>query len=177
VDARGRSQLEALRTPTRNEIGLRACGQKKLRKQHLEFAAMEYPNLVDKCVGERVRSQRIALHMSEESLAVAVGTTVQELRNWEAGTTRIGSKGLMDLTRFLDAPPAFFFPDEHAGGLRREARSKETPPSHSVGAETSVEVSRLVQAFAGIGDPRFREVFIKLAQTMARMEVGGELDS
>ena len=70
---------------------------------------MKSGNPVDKHVGARVRSRRIVLGMSPKNLADAVGTTVQQVDQWEAGTTRIGSKRLMELTKILGVNAAFFF--------------------------------------------------------------------
>ena len=81
---------------------------------------MNSGNPVDKQVGGRVRSRRIALGMTTEKLAVALGTTVQQVQQWEAGTARIGAAQLQKLTKILNVDATFFFRDEPPNGLKGE---------------------------------------------------------
>jgi transcriptional regulator with XRE-family HTH domain len=123
--------------------------------------------------GDRVQSRRIALDMTQENVADALGTTIQQLQKWEAGTSHIGIDRLRELTRILDVRPAFFFPDNALGGLPGEVSQKETLPSPSIfGAEQSEEVSRLSRAFGSIRDPAFRATVIELAERLAGIGIG-----
>jgi transcriptional regulator with XRE-family HTH domain len=90
-----------------------------------ELAADNLANPVDMQVGGRLRSRRIALNMSAESFARASGTTPERLREWEAGTSRIGAARLLELTKILDVNPAFFFANERHGGLNGKAGPRE----------------------------------------------------
>jgi DNA-binding transcriptional regulator YiaG len=72
---------------------------------------------VDKLVGERLRSRRIALGLSDKDLAAALGTTVKKLQQWEAGIGRIGGARLLKLTEILDVDSVYFFADESPNGL------------------------------------------------------------
>jgi len=129
---------------------------------------MKTTNFVDGYVGDRVQSRRIALNMTRESAADALGTTVQQLQKWEAGTSRIGADRLLELTQILDVSPAFFFPHDAPGSLSGEAGQKETLPSPSFFSPAQfAEVSRLTRAFGGIGDPAFRAAVIELAERLA----------
>ena len=73
-----------------------------------ELAADNLANPVDRQVGGRLRSRRTALNMSAESFAQDSGATPQQLREWEAGTSRIGAARLLELAKILDVNPAFF---------------------------------------------------------------------
>jgi len=79
-------------------------------------------NPVDRQVGGRLRSRRIALNMSAESFAQASGTTPQRLREWETGTSRIGAARLLELTKILDVNPAFFR-DRASRRVERQSRA------------------------------------------------------
>ena len=125
-------------------------------------------NPVDKRVGDRARSRRVALGMSQEKLAASLGTAVPQLQEWEAGTTRVGAGRLLELARILDVEPAFFFSAEHDDPWHGEEALSLQP----VGPAPPAEVSRLMRAFAGIGNPEFREIVIKLVETAAGGAVG-----
>jgi transcriptional regulator with XRE-family HTH domain len=116
--------------------------------------------------GDRVQSRRIALDLTQGNVAHALGTTVHQMQQWEAGTSRIGADRLLELTQVLDVSPAFFFPDDVPAGSSG-AGQKETPRSLSVSAAQFAEVSRLTHAFGGIGDPAFRAAVIELAERLA----------
>jgi transcriptional regulator with XRE-family HTH domain len=135
---------------------------------------MKSGNPVDKHVGGRVRSRRIVLGMSPENLAGAVGTTAQQVDQWEAGTSRIGSKRLMELTKILGVNAAFFFADSEPDEPSGATGLKETPWSQSMlGSTPSLETLRLIRAFASIKNRAFREVIVKLVETLAKKESGG----
>ena len=135
---------------------------------HNPELAADLANPVDRQVGGRLRSRRIALNMSEESLARASGTTIQRLREWEAGTSRIGATRLLELTKILDVNPAFFFANERHGGLNGEVGPSEARRLDSIfRSEPSVEVFRLIRAFASIESQSSREAVIKFAETKA----------
>lgn len=135
---------------------------------------MKSGNPVDKHVGARVRSRRIVLGMSPKNLADAVGTTVQQVDQWEAGTTRIGSKRLMELTKILGVNAAFFFANSESNKPSGVTGLEATLWSQSIlGSTPSLETLRLVRAFASIKNRAFREVIVKLVETMAKTESGG----
>jgi len=137
---------------------------------------MKSDNPVDRHVGSRVRSRRIVLGMSPKNLADALGTTAQQVDQWEAGTTRIGSKRLTELTKILGVNAAFFFADSEPNEPSGETGLKATLWTQSVlGSMPSLETLRLIRAFASIKNRAFREVIVKLAETMAKTE-NGKLD-
>ena len=134
---------------------------------------MKSPNPTDRHVGGRVRSRRIALGMSPKNLADALGTTVQKVQQWEAGTSRTGSARLLELTKILGVNSAFFFADSEPNETIGEAGWIETLSSQSIlGSTPSLEALRLIRAFSGIPNRAFREVIVKLVETMAKTENG-----
>jgi transcriptional regulator with XRE-family HTH domain len=125
-------------------------------------------SLVDKSVGSRIRSRRIELGLSQDHLASALGTTVAQIGSWEAGTSRIGASRLWTLAKFLDVPPWFFFEETYPESFNREDGPTISPgPDPLLGSEPSLEVLRLLRAFAGIEDSADRQVVIDLAETLA----------
>jgi transcriptional regulator with XRE-family HTH domain len=135
---------------------------------------MKSGNPVDKHVGGRVRSRRIVLGMSPENLADAVGTTAQQVDQWETGTSRIGSKRLIELTKILGVNAAFFFADSEPNESNGATGSKATLWSQSIlGSTPSLETLRLIRAFTSIKNRAFREAIVKLVETMAKTESEG----
>ena len=130
---------------------------------------MESGNPVDRHVGGRVRSRRIVLGMSPKDLADALETTVQQVQQWEAGTSRIGATRLMKLTKILGVNAAFFFadsePNEPSGEIGLQATSQSI-----LGSTPSLETLRLIRAFASIKNRGFRNMIVKLVETMAKRQ-------
>jgi transcriptional regulator with XRE-family HTH domain len=128
---------------------------------------MNLPNPVDRHVGDRIRSRRVALGISPEFLADALGATVQQAQQWEAGTSRVGSTRLLELAKILDVDSAFFFSDAQSDGQHGKAESDEPLPLSVLRTPPALEGLRLVRGFARIENRAFREVVIKLVETMA----------
>src|SRR3954465_2496898 len=72
------------------------------------------PSLTDIHVGSRMRMRRMALGMSQEKLAKALGLTFQQVQKYERGANRMASSRLQQAADVLGVAAAFFF--EGAGG-------------------------------------------------------------
>ena len=79
------------------------------------------PLSVDLYVGQRVRSARIELGMSQEKLGNALNLTFQQVQKYEKGTNRIGCSRLMQVAIALRKPVTWFFEGApgSAGSLNR----------------------------------------------------------
>jgi transcriptional regulator with XRE-family HTH domain len=144
---------------------------KHLASHGKAMGIMESGNPVDKHVGGRVRSRRIVLGMSPKDLADAIETTVQQVQQWEAGTSRIGATRLMKLTKILGVNAAFFFADSEPNEPSGAIVLKETLSSQSIlGSMTSLDTLRLIRAFASIKNRGFRNMIVKLVETMAKRQ-------
>ncbi len=66
---------------------------------------------VDKHVGQRVRMRRIQLGMSQEKLGHSLGLTFQQVQKYEKGANRISAGKLVEISKALKVPVAFFFQD------------------------------------------------------------------
>ena len=91
-----------------------------------DVAAQSTPNPIDLHVGARVRMRRKFLGVSQERLAHALGLTFQQVQKYERGTNRISASKLFEISRFLEAPVAYFFQ-----GLPSEVEDKEFSESQS----------------------------------------------
>ena len=86
---------------------------------------MKSDNPLDKHVGGRVRLRRIVLGLRPKDLTDALETTVQQVQQWEAGTSCIGSTQLSKLANILGVNAAFFFADSDPNEPSGEIGLKE----------------------------------------------------
>lgn len=70
---------------------------------------MKDPDAIDLYVGQRVRARRVAMGMSQEKLADALGLTFQQVQKYEKGTNRISCSKLVVIAKALRTHPAYFF--------------------------------------------------------------------
>ena len=89
--------------------------------------AMKAPNSIDEEVGAKIRSIRLQIPMSQETLAGQIGTTFQQLQKYEKGRNRVSASRLVMIAKALGVPAASLLPDED----RRPARHRKpiTPPA------------------------------------------------
>jgi len=64
---------------------------------------------VDISIGQRLRSRRLELGISQTGLADAMGVTFQQVQKYEKGTNRISPSRLMMASSLLGVPPHSFF--------------------------------------------------------------------
>jgi transcriptional regulator with XRE-family HTH domain len=123
---------------------------------------MDLSNRVDEQIGGRMRSQRLALGMSPEQLARALGATVQQILHWEAGLTRIAT---------FEVDSSFFFATAPPTALMGEAGSKDgISPQPLSGSIAPSDHSRMMRAFVNIRRREFREALVKLVETIAETD-------
>ena len=66
------------------------------------------PNPTDQHVGNRVRSRRLMMKMSQTELSHRLGLSWQQVQKYEKGTNRIGASRLHQISHILQVSPAFF---------------------------------------------------------------------
>ncbi|MFN3890057.1 MAG: helix-turn-helix domain-containing protein [Beijerinckiaceae bacterium] len=130
------------------------------------------PNNVDVNVGARVRTRRLAVGLTQDKLAKAVGITFQQIQKYEKGVNRIGAGRLQDISRVLGAPVSFFYADlpDVMNERVREARPDERPPAPKAPepSEQSAEALRLIKGFLKIKDPEVRRHVMALVEALSR---------
>jgi transcriptional regulator with XRE-family HTH domain len=67
------------------------------------------PDLIDQKVGLNVRTRRIQLGMSQDTLGERLGVSLQQVQKYEKGTNRIGSSRMVRIATALQAPVSFFY--------------------------------------------------------------------
>ena len=132
-------------------------------------------NPIDVHVGERLRTRRTLLGLSQTTVADAMGLSFQQLQKYEKGTNRLSASRLYDLSQILGVDMAYFF-DEMDQATKKASpaqinRLKSTPtsqtPSRSEHPLHRRETLELVRAYYRISDPAIRTHLRKLIESTA----------
>jgi transcriptional regulator with XRE-family HTH domain len=105
-------------------------------------------------IGGRVRELRTAAGLSQQVLADLINVTYQQVRNYEAGETRITAARLYSITQALKVDFAGFFE-----GLSMPERQAPAPEQHLF--------LDLAQNFRAIRDVKHREAICLLTRLLA----------
>ena len=74
---------------------------------------------IDQYVGARIREGRLALNLSQEQLARALGVSFQQIQNYERGANGVAAVRLFDICKILNVSLASMFPQHRANDLPR----------------------------------------------------------
>ena len=139
----------------------------------------EQPNPVDIHVGERLKSRRSLLSMSQEKLADAVGITFQQVQKYERGTNRVSASRLWQFSKVLSVPISYFFENySEKGDAKTLAFGLADNEQEGFLAEADLmskkETIDLVREYYSIPDEKMRRDLLKMIKTMAAsMRDGG----
>jgi transcriptional regulator with XRE-family HTH domain len=120
------------------------------------------PHQIDLHVGNRLRTRRLVLGMSQEKLGERLGITFQQIQKYEKGTNRVSASKLLAAAGVLSVPVSYFFEDQvsEPDGITREVDEIGT-------FLLSKEGVALNQAFVQIKDPLVRKKVVALAKVLA----------
>ncbi len=125
------------------------------------------PNWTDKHVGNRIRTRRLMLNMSQNKLARTIGVTFQQVQKYEKGSNRVGASRLLHIASALQVPIDFFFqglpPPDGASG-RKDDESYDAYVSDFC---ASSDGRSLAGAFMQIRSPKLRRCIVGLIQEIA----------
>jgi transcriptional regulator with XRE-family HTH domain len=110
-------------------------------------------------VGRKVRSRRLELGLSQESVADNLGVTFQQLQKYEKGMNRVAAGTLFKLAKILKTRPEALMPP-----FERGAAQAETP--------VPAKVKKLLDAFEDLSPVEQRMCVIALMDMLA-MPGGG----
>ncbi len=120
-------------------------------------------NAIDKKLGQRVRTRRLEIGMSQERLAELLGVTFQQVQKYEKGVNRIAASRLHDIAASLDMPIARFF--EGLGG-RASAGVAESSRDYIDDALATPEGAQLMVLFASIKSKKVRRQVLELVKAL-----------
>jgi len=128
-------------------------------------------NAIDKKIGQRVRTRRLEIGMSQERLAELLGVTFQQVQKYEKGVNRIAASRLHGIANALDMPVARFF--EGLTGAR--AVGVAEPRQEFVDDVLATpEGTQLMQLFASIKSIKVRRRVIELVKALSEEAADGK---
>lgn len=128
-------------------------------------------NAIDRRLGQRVRTRRLEIGMSQEKLAEILGVTFQQVQKYEKGVNRIAASRLFDISGALDMPVARFFDGitpSRGGAVAEEATG------YIQDALATPEGMQLMSLFASIQSPRVRRRVVELVRALAEESAKGD---
>jgi transcriptional regulator with XRE-family HTH domain len=123
-------------------------------------------NAVDRKVGQKVRSRRLEIGMSQERLAELLGVTFQQVQKYEKGVNRIAVSRLWDISIALEMPVSRFFEGVSARGVA------EGRQDYVDDALATPEGAQLMALFATIKSPKVRRKVVELVRTLTEEDSG-----
>ncbi|MCW5750663.1 MAG: helix-turn-helix transcriptional regulator [Alphaproteobacteria bacterium] len=112
---------------------------------------------VDEYVGERIRSRRAQLGLTQHQLAEVLGLSYQQVQKYETGANRVSCGRLYEIATFLEVPVSFFFE-------ALEPNAPREPLEHGGRQRTMIDV---VRNFAAITDDQVRASLAGLIRSLA----------
>jgi len=127
------------------------------------------PDNVDVHVGQRLRTRRSLLGMSQEKLAEAIGLTFQQIQKYERGINRVSAGRLFQFSKILDVPVGYFY-DQIGGEDSSLANGLSDNEQDAFNGSDDVmqrkETIDLVRAYYTIDDPAKRKEILRFVKTM-----------
>ena len=134
---------------------------------------------VDKHVGQRLRTRRSLLGMSQEKLADKVGITFQQIQKYERGVNRISSSRLFQFSKILNVPIDYFFNDIEKAGVQHGLSDNdqdgfEGDNSQDDDIMNRKETLKLVRAYYGISNPKLRQSVLDHIKILSKTDNDSE---
>jgi transcriptional regulator with XRE-family HTH domain len=90
------------------------------------------PNPVNIHIGNKIKTRRIAMGISEEEFGEMLGVSVRKVHAYEQGINRVDASHFITITQVLDAPVAYFFEGlEFSATDQKETKMGNRPVSRS----------------------------------------------
>ena len=139
----------------------------------IRTAAAAKPDPIDLSIGSRLRLRRLALGLSQNTLAQSLGITFQQIQKYERGSNRIVASRLFHLARVLRVPVQYFFQDlvaqSHPPVAADDHRDAPSSPDSVPDLLTQRDTIRLIQAYNRIEDAGVRRQVYALVKTLGDM--------
>jgi transcriptional regulator with XRE-family HTH domain len=122
---------------------------------------------VDAHIGQKIRTRRNLLGLSQTELADAAGITFQQIQKYEKGANRVGASRLQQFSEALGVPPSYFFE-----GVPIVGKKTPAPQEGELSEDTIVsflgtrEGAALVRAFMAIKQKPIRQNAIAFLETL-----------
>ncbi len=133
---------------------------------------MQYPEAdggssIDRRIGQRVKSRRLEIGLSQEALAEVLGVTFQQVQKYEKGVNRISASRLFEIATALKVPVGHFY--EGLVSTRGPGVAEDDSVDSDAIAETlaTPEGVQLVTLFHAIKSQRLRRRVVDLVRVLS----------
>jgi len=116
---------------------------------------------IDRHVGATIRARRMALGLSQDTLARRIGVSFQQIQKYEMGANRVSASRLWDIARALETHPGALFPDPEA------ILEEGAPPSADASGPDRLALE-MARAFETVVDPPTRRALLDLTRACGR---------
>jgi transcriptional regulator with XRE-family HTH domain len=113
---------------------------------------------IEALIGERIRSRRIQVGMSQQELGKALGVTFQQVQKYEQGSNRVSYGGLLKIAEALECDVMQLFE-----GLKVQ-KATGSPFSKSMSTKEGVAI---IKAMLKIESQEIRRTVIDIAEKFA----------
>ena len=132
--------------------------------------AKKSPNSVDVHVGNRIRTRRLALGMSQEKLGDGLGLTFQQVQKYEKGVNRVGASRLQAISAILEVPISFFFDGASPPPSSTRKKAGEAPSTDFVTEFLkNADSHTLIKAFLRIKEPVVRRSIVQMVEAISAL--------
>jgi transcriptional regulator with XRE-family HTH domain len=128
-------------------------------------------NAIDRKIGQRVRTRRLEIGMSQERLAELLGVTFQQVQKYEKGVNRIAASRLHAISSALDMPVSRFFEGMAAA---RGSGVAESGRDYVDDVMATPEGTQLMALFASIKSVKVRRRVVELVKALAEEAAEGK---
>ncbi len=134
------------------------------------------PDPVDVSIGSRLRLRRLAMGLSQNTVAQSLGITFQQIQKYERGTNRIVASRLFRLSQVLQVPVQYFFQDlaQNGRSVTPEGESAGESPDRVPELLSQRDTLRMVRAFSRIEDASVRRQIYALVKMVGERDLGAE---
>lgn len=119
---------------------------------------------INRIVGQRLRSRRTSLGLTQEAVATGIGVAAQQVQKYESGVNVMNVNRLYQFAEFLDVPVGYFFEDASVASFSG-ATEEDTKPMSD---RESIEI---IKSFRGIKDHALRKRLADLLRTLSQKEI------
>jgi transcriptional regulator with XRE-family HTH domain len=116
---------------------------------------------VDVKLGQRVKTRRLAIGMSQERLAELTGVTFQQIQKYEKGLNRMAASRLWEIAKALEMPVSDLFEPSSA------VASKRAGPDRAAEVMSTSEGAQLVTLFLSIRSKPARRKVVEFVRALA----------
>lgn len=131
-------------------------------------------NEIDCYIGNRLKTRRTMLGLTQEKLAEAFGVTAQQVQKYESGANRMGGSRLLQASQILKTPVQYFFEGLEELETTEESETKDLSSLNlEVLSLVSSEIAEFLCALTKIKNQKIREqllIFIKALSNEQKTE-------